>query len=274
MSSVLWWVTERPGVGAAGLDVQHRRLDLDVVVAVERAPEAGDHRVADAEVAPRLLVDDQVGVALAEAGVGVGEPVPLVGQRAHGLGQQLERGDLDAQLALARRHHRAVHADPVAEVEPAERARTTSSPTTALETNSWISPSRSRIVAKISLPCSRISSSRPATATSTSVSVPGLQLAVCGAQLGQRRRAVEAVRVGVDPGVAQLRRAWRNAWLARPPVRCRTVARGRPRHWSQSVDRTGSPGSAATRVGDRWYGPADAQVDQLAVARRGGRASR
>ena len=29
MSRVLWWVTNGRAVGAAGLDVQHRRLDLD-----------------------------------------------------------------------------------------------------------------------------------------------------------------------------------------------------------------------------------------------------
>ena len=58
----------------------------------ERAPEAGDDRVADLEDPAGLVVDDQVDVALAEAGVGVGEAVPLVGQRAHRLGEQLERG--------------------------------------------------------------------------------------------------------------------------------------------------------------------------------------
>ena len=73
----------------------------------ERAPEAGDHLVADLERAAGLLVDDQVGVALAEPGVGVGQAVPLVGQRADRLRQQLEAVDLDAQLALAGGHHRA-----------------------------------------------------------------------------------------------------------------------------------------------------------------------
>ena len=74
---------ERPGVGAAGLDVQHRRLDLDEAALVQRAAEAGDDRVADLEGPPRLVVDDQVGVALAEPGVGVGQAVPLVGHRPH-----------------------------------------------------------------------------------------------------------------------------------------------------------------------------------------------
>ena len=81
---------ERACVRAAGLHVQHRGLDLDEPAAVQRAAEAGDHLVADAEVLAGLVVDDEVRVALAEAGVGVGEAVPLVGQRAHRLRQQLE----------------------------------------------------------------------------------------------------------------------------------------------------------------------------------------
>ena len=38
---------ERPGVGAARLDVQHRCLDLDETLRLQRAPEAGDDLVAD-----------------------------------------------------------------------------------------------------------------------------------------------------------------------------------------------------------------------------------
>ena len=83
---------ERPRVRAAGLDVEDRRLDLDEALGGERAAEAGDQLVADLERPPGLLVDDQVGVALAVAGVDVGQPVPLVRQRAHGLGEQLATG--------------------------------------------------------------------------------------------------------------------------------------------------------------------------------------
>ena len=108
---------ERAGVGTAGLDVQDRCLDLDEAALVERPPEAGDDGVADVEGPAGLGVDDEVGVALAESGVGVAEAVPLVGQRPYRLGQQVEPIDLDRQLALAGRHDRAVHADPVATVE-------------------------------------------------------------------------------------------------------------------------------------------------------------
>ena len=92
MSSVLWWVTNgrawAPPASTCSTGVSTSMKPS----ASQRAPEAGDDRVADLERPAGLLVDDQVGVALAEAGVGVGQAVPLVGQRADRLGQQLERG--------------------------------------------------------------------------------------------------------------------------------------------------------------------------------------
>jgi hypothetical protein len=101
--------------------------------------------------APGVLVDDEVGVALAEAGVGVGQPVPLVGQRADGLGEQGEAFDHDAQPPL-----RAVITVPSALTQSPGRAAEGGEGVVAddrAETNSWISAPRSRIVAKISLPC-------------------------------------------------------------------------------------------------------------------------
>ncbi len=112
---------ERAGVRAARLDVQHRGLDLDEPAIVQGPAEAGDHRVADLERPPRLLVDDQVGVPLTETGVGVGQAVPLVGHGPQRLGQQFDLFGLDRQLALARGHHRARDTDPVAEVELLDR---------------------------------------------------------------------------------------------------------------------------------------------------------
>ena len=111
---------ERAGVGAAGLGVQDRCLDFDEAHLVQGVAEGLDDRVADLEVAAGLGVDDEVGVALAETRVGVGEAPPLVGQRPDRLGQQLEPLDLDRELALAGRHHGAVGTDPVTEIELAE----------------------------------------------------------------------------------------------------------------------------------------------------------
>ncbi len=90
---------ERAGVGTARVDVQHRRLDLDVAASVERAPEAGDDLVAHLEGAPGVGVDGEVDVTLAEPGVRIGEAVPLVGQRAERLGEQVDTVGLDRQLA-------------------------------------------------------------------------------------------------------------------------------------------------------------------------------
>ena len=108
---------ERPRVGAACIDVEHGGLDLDEAVAVQRAAEARDHRMADLEGATGLVVHDQVRVPLPEARVGVGETVPLAGHRAHRLREQLDRDGFHRELTLPGGHHGAGRADPVAEVE-------------------------------------------------------------------------------------------------------------------------------------------------------------
>ena len=119
-SSVLWWVTK----GRAWAPPASRwRMGVSTSMKPWLAsvlPERAHHGVADLEDPAGLLVDDEVGVALAVAGVGVGEALPLVGQRPHGLGQQLEALDLHRQLALAGRHDGALDPDPVAEVERIE----------------------------------------------------------------------------------------------------------------------------------------------------------
>ena len=97
--------------------MQDRRLDLHEAAGLQRATEAGDHGVADVERPTCRSVDHQVGVALAEPRVGIGEPVPLVRERPDRLGEQFERVNLDRQLTGSGRHHRAVDADPIAAVE-------------------------------------------------------------------------------------------------------------------------------------------------------------
>ena len=147
---------------------------------------------------PGVVVHDEVDVALAEAGVDVGEPVPLVGQRAQRLGEQLEAVDLHRQLALAGGHHRAVDADPVAEVEGVERVVRLLPEHAAATRRAARVPDWSRMVANVSLPWRRSSRMRPATRTRTSVSVPGVEVAELGPQLGEGAVAVEADRVRVD----------------------------------------------------------------------------
>jgi hypothetical protein len=107
-------------VGAAGLEVEDRRLDLDEAMGGERRAEGRDQCVAHLEHLAGLVVDDEVGVALPVPRVGVGEPLPLVGQWPHGLGQQLEAVHPHGELSLAGHHDRALGADPVAQVEAVE----------------------------------------------------------------------------------------------------------------------------------------------------------
>ena len=93
---------------------------LDEGVLLEERSEGVDGGDAHVEHAPGFLVHDEVDVALPEPGVDVGKAVPLVGERPQRLGEELERRDLDGELALLRLHDGALGTDPVAEVEVVE----------------------------------------------------------------------------------------------------------------------------------------------------------
>jgi len=111
---------ERTGGRTARDGLEHRRLDLDEAPLGEQLAQRAHDGEADLEHATSIIVGDEVDVALPEPGVDVGEAVPLVGERPQRLGEELERRDLDRQLALLRLHDRALGADPVAEVEVVE----------------------------------------------------------------------------------------------------------------------------------------------------------
>ncbi len=108
---------ERLGEGAAVARLQDRRLDLDEPVGVEVAPDRRDDAAAGEEVGPRLLVHEQVEVALAVALLDVGEAVEGVRQRRPVLAEQLELDDLQRRLAPARLGRVSVDADDVAEID-------------------------------------------------------------------------------------------------------------------------------------------------------------
>ena len=110
---------ERAGRRPAGDRVQDRRLDLEVAAVLEEAAGERDQPAAQPEGGPGLLGDPQVDVALAVAGVGVGEAVPLVGELAPGLGQQHPLLDADRQLAGPGGHHLPRDAHPVTQRERA-----------------------------------------------------------------------------------------------------------------------------------------------------------
>ena len=108
--------------------------------------------------------------------------------------------DVDRQLAAAGGHHRALDPDPVAAVEVVELVDGGPRRSSSVLTNSWIVPSRSWSVAKLSLPWRRSSRSRPAIRTRTSVDVAGGEVAVLGAERAGGRGRVEPDRVRLDAG--------------------------------------------------------------------------
>ena len=66
---------------------------------------------------PGLGVGDEVELAVAMAGLDIGEPVVLVGRRAQRLGQQRKAVDAQRQLAAARDERGAVDPDEIPEVQ-------------------------------------------------------------------------------------------------------------------------------------------------------------
>ena len=106
VSSALWWVTNGLAVGPAGDRVQHRRLDLDEAAVLEPSTQQADHPAAQPQDLAGPLVGPQVDLALAEAGLDVGDALPLVAEGPAGLGQEHPLADLHRQLALAGAHHR------------------------------------------------------------------------------------------------------------------------------------------------------------------------
>ena len=73
---------ERPGVGAAVDLLQDRRLDLQKALADQGFADGVQHAAAGPDQVARLGVDRQVDVAGAHPRLLVGQPLPLVGQRA------------------------------------------------------------------------------------------------------------------------------------------------------------------------------------------------
>ena len=111
---------ERARRRAAVERLQDRRLDLDEAGVVEEAAHRGDHLGPRDEHGAALLAREQVDLALPVARLDVGQPVVLVGRRAHRLGEQREAVELERELAAAGAEDGAVGADQVAEVEVEE----------------------------------------------------------------------------------------------------------------------------------------------------------
>ena len=139
MSSALWWVTNGLAERAAGDRVEDRRLDLDEAAVLEPPPgERHELGCAAGSVRARLVGDPEVDVALAVAGVGVGDAVPLVGERAPGLGEQHPR----RRPSPTARRVRVVMTSPVTPIQsPSDSALNPSkSRRRRRRANSWMRP--------------------------------------------------------------------------------------------------------------------------------------
>ncbi len=97
--------------------LQDRRLDLDEAVRVEPAADCGDHARANHRLGARLLVHEQIEVALAVAELDVRDPVERVRERAPVLSEQDQLVDGDGRLAAAGFGGRADDSNDVAEVD-------------------------------------------------------------------------------------------------------------------------------------------------------------
>src|SRR3954454_13857890 len=94
--------------------MEDRRLDLDEAALRKKPAHRADGRETNVEDAARVVVRDEVDVALAIPRIGIGQTVPLLRERPDRLGEQLERGDVHRELTELRLHDLALDPDPVA----------------------------------------------------------------------------------------------------------------------------------------------------------------
>ena len=120
MSSALWWVANGRAVAPPGIGCM-------TGVSTSRNPRASRNartvwmrRVRSRNTSRTPGIDEEVDVALAVAGLDVLEPVPLLRQRPQRLRQERPGLDLDGELARARAHEVAGHADEVRHVQVGE----------------------------------------------------------------------------------------------------------------------------------------------------------
>jgi len=107
---------ERASRGAAVQRLQHRGLDFEEISVAQEGAQLGHHLDAGAGDLPGLGADDEVDVALPDAGLLV-EVLVRDGQRAQRLGGEAPVVGHHRKLTGARRDDLAVHEDDVAEVD-------------------------------------------------------------------------------------------------------------------------------------------------------------
>ena len=231
---------ERVRERAAVPGLEDGRLDLDEPLGIEVAADRrNDLRAQDEEVA-RLLVHEQVEVALAVAGLRVGQAVERVRERAAIASEHRQLVDGERRLPAARLRRATGDADHVAEVD-VEIADL------AVSHMSWMRPDRSTRSRKTSFPISRRAMTRPARRLVSSSSLPASIPAVAS-----RTWAIASLS-GNRFGAAMARES-----SCRAEPRSRTTRRLlRPRRTRGRRDRVGD--------GLRW--PARAELDDATVLR-------
>ena len=197
---------ERPRHRAAGDGLHHRRFHLEVAARVEKLAQRRQHPAAHLEHLARLGIDDEIEIALAIADLDVGQTVPLLRQRQMAFCKKLDPRRPDRQLVGARSEQMPLHADEVAEIEEPEQLEV------AL---------RQRILPDVDLnPRSAVRQNQKIrfaeaadaenAAARCGVYPGGLRarvrlLSVRAHQVGNRRAAIESMRIGVDAKLAELR---------------------------------------------------------------------
>jgi hypothetical protein len=109
-----------PRRGPARDHLHHRRLDLEEAAGVQELADPPDDRRPRLEDLPRLLAGGEVEVALAVAGLDVGQAVPLLRHRPHRLGEHLQVVHLERQLPRARPDQRPGGPDDIPQIEVVE----------------------------------------------------------------------------------------------------------------------------------------------------------
>jgi hypothetical protein len=113
---------EGPGRGAAVEGLERRGLDLEEVLAVQEATDGGDEAGAGLEDAADLAAGDEVDVALAVAQLDVLDAVPVGGRGVEGLGEDVDGGGPEGDLAGSGPEEGAGGLDDVAEVDEGDEA--------------------------------------------------------------------------------------------------------------------------------------------------------
>ena len=152
---------ERARAGAAGERLQRRRFNLDEVAFVQPLADLEHDLVAFDEEVARIVVGEQVELAVAVARACVAEPVVLVRRRAQRLGQQRALADSERELPALGDVDDAVDAT----MSPMSRPRMrsyVSCPSASTRTTAWIDPDRSRMSRNAVLPCPLREMMRPA----------------------------------------------------------------------------------------------------------------